>query len=462
MENGKVLHVAVFPWLAVGHLVPFMRISKYLAQKGHRVSFISTCRNISRLPKIPPNLSSLINLVSLPLPKVDGLPDRAESSADVPHNKQQLLKRAFDLLDSPLATFLEASRPDWIIYDYTSHWLPRLAAKFGVSRAYFSLFTAACLSFIGPPEVLIDADPRSTAEDFSVVPKWIPFPSNVVYRVHEISKNVDGSSGNESGTSDGIRFGIAAAESDVVAIRTSAEFEPEWLNLLAELYRKPLHPIGFLPPVMEDEEEENDARWVYIEEWLEKRRVNSVVYVALGTEATLSPQELNELALGLEQSGLPFFWVLRNALAQNELPAGFEERVRDSGIVHVGWVPQVKILSHDSVGGFLTHCGWNSVVEGLGFGRVLVLLPVLNDQGLNARLLQGKKLGVEINRDERDGSFTRESVAESVRLAMVYEAGESLRDRAKEMKGLFGDKDRNDRLVDGFIRFLEENRLSNE
>ncbi|KAB1203865.1 UDP-glycosyltransferase 91C1 [Morella rubra] len=468
MENGGVLHVAVFPWLAMGHLIPFVHLSKCLARKGHRVSFISTPRNISRLPRIPPNLSPLINLVSLPLPHVDGLPDHAESSADVPYHKQRLLKRAFDLLKPQLTAVLEASRPDWIIYDYASHWLPPLATQLGVSRAFFSLFTAACLSFIGPPAVLIDGDSRSTAEDFTVIPKWVPFHSNVAYRIHEVSRYVDAVSAIGPEISDSTRFGITAAESDVVAIRTSAELEPEWLNLLVDLYQKPVVPVGFLPPVMEDEErEEGDEKWSDIREWLDKQRRNSVVYVATGTEATLTPQELNELALGLEQSGLPFVWVLRNppwsTLAEVEtLPTGFEERVKGRGMVYLGWAPQVKILRHESIGGFLTHCGWNSVTEGLGYGRVLILFPLLNDQGLNSRLLQGKKLGVEITRNERDGSFTRDSVAESLRLAMVDDSGQSLRATAKEMKVLFGDENKNDQLVDGFIHFLETNRLSKE
>ncbi|XP_008219240.1 PREDICTED: UDP-glycosyltransferase 91C1 [Prunus mume] len=465
-RNG-VLHVVVFPWLAMGHLIPFFRLSKLIAQKGHTVSFISTPRNILRLPKIPSHLSSLINLVSLPLPRLDNLPNDAESSTDVPYNGQQLLKRAFDLLELPLTDFLGSSesKPDWVIYDYASHWLPPVAARFDISRAFFSCFSAACLAYIGPPAPLVNGqDFRTNAEDFTLVPEWVPFESDMAYRLHEIAKYLQRSSENESVTPDTVRFGFAINESEVVFIRSSDEFEPEWFNLLREIYGKgkPVVPIGFLPPPIDEQVDEFDTNWVGIKEWLDKQRVNSVIYIAVGTEAILSQEELTELALGLELSGVPFFWVLRNPPESTQyvfemLPHGFVERVEGRGVVHLGWAPQVRILSHDSVGGFLTHCGWNSMIEGLGFGRVLILFPMVNDQGLNARLGNNKGLGVEIPRIAQDGSFTRDSVAKLVRFAMVEDSGESLRNRAKEMKGLFGDRNRNNQIADEFICFLEEN-----
>ncbi|KAJ6694884.1 GLYCOSYLTRANSFERASE [Salix koriyanagi] len=410
----------------MGHLIPFLQLSKLLAEKGHKIYFVSTPRNLNRLPEIPKQLSSKIVLVSFPLPRVPNLPSFAESSTDVPYTKQQLLKKAFDLLEPPLTTFLESSKPDWIFYDYASHWLPSVAARLGISCAFFSLFTAATLSYIGPPSVLMNiGDPRSKAEDFTVVPKWIPFESDLVFRLHEVTKYVEKTEEDGTGPSDSIRFGFAAGESDVVIIRSSPEFEPEWFNLF------------------------------------KRSAVQKANYT--GTEASLSAEELKELALGLENSTLPFFWVLskipgstKNAL--DMLPDGFQERVKNRGIVHGGWAPQVKILSHDSVGGFMTHCGWNSIIEGLSFGRVLILLPVLNEQGLNSRLLHGKKLGLEIPREEEDGSFTWSSVAELMRTAMVDDSGESLRNRAREIRSMFGDVDRNNCYVARLVNYLVENK----
>ncbi|CAN1151378.1 UDP-glycosyltransferase 91C1, partial [Linum perenne] len=142
------------------------------------------------------------------------------------------------------------------------------------------------------------------------------------------------------------------------------------------------------------------------------------------------------------------------------LPAGFENRTKGRGIVYREWAPQVKILSHDSVGGFLTHCGYNSVVEGLTYGRVLILFPMINDQGLNARLLEGKKLGMEIPREKRDGSFTSEAVAATVTAAVVGDSGAPTRAAVKAAAdGMFGDRKKNGEMVDVLVRYLEDNKM---
>ncbi|XP_071718899.1 UDP-glycosyltransferase 91C1 [Rutidosis leptorrhynchoides] len=454
--EDKPLNIAMFPWLAMGHLIPFFHLSKILAQKGHKISYISTPKNLERIPKIPPELSHNFKLVPLPFPEVESLPPDAESSMDIPYQKSQFLRIAFDLLQSSLIDFLTTTKLDWIIFDYPSHWLPSIASKFNISTAYFSLFTAATQAFLGPPSQLLNCNlTRSTAEDFCRVPEWVPFESDVVYRLHEVTKYTEGAVGNESGVSDTARFLASIEHCDLVLFRTCLEFEPEWFDLVCKLYQKPVIPIGFLPPSLENDDFEENENWDMIKNWLDEQRVNSVVFVALGSEAILSQVELSELALGLELSGLPFLFVVRKSIIESaQLPDGFLERVKGRGIVNVGWVPQVRILSHSSIGGFLTHCGWNSAIEGLTFGRVLILFPVMNDQGLNVRLLSGKKLGVEIPRNEVDGSFTSDSVAESIKLAMVNEEGESTRANVREIKGVFGDKNRNDRYIDDCVNLL--------
>ncbi|KAK9285240.1 hypothetical protein L1049_024429 [Liquidambar formosana] len=464
------LHIVMYPWLAFGHMIPFLELAKTISQKGHRVSFISTPRNIDRLPKLPPNLVPLINFVKLPLPPVENLPENAEATNDIPSNKDPYLKVAFDGLQDPITRFLETSDPDWVVYDL-AYWLCPIAAKLGVSCAFFSVFTASSISFGGLPTSSAvmdggDGDPRREPEHFTVPPSWVPFPTNVAMRLYEakkifrlMGKNVS----NVSGVSDMFRFKSAVTGCDVFSLRSCLEVEPEWLNLLGEIQSKPVFPVGLLPLTVQDSGDEKDETWRRISEWLNKHDKGSVVYVGLGSEVRPTQDEFTELALGLELSGLPFFWALRKPPHSDEydpveLPGGFKDRTKGRGIVWTSWAPQLRILAHDSVGGFLTHCGWSSIIEALQFGRALIMLPLWGDQGLNARVFEEKEVGIGVPRDEEDGSFTRKSIAESLKLVMVDEEGKIYRDKAKEMKKIFGDKERQSQYIDDFVECLKKHR----
>ncbi|KVI08654.1 UDP-glycosyltransferase 91D1-like [Cynara cardunculus var. scolymus] len=465
-SNGrsKQLHVAMFPWLAFGHIIPFLDLSKFIAQKGHRVSFLSTTRNIQRLP--PSHLSPLITLVPLTLPPEHHLPQHAEATIDIRTHDMQHLKKAFDGLQHQLTRFLQDNSPDWIIYDFAPYWLPSVAAGLGISRAFFSIVNAWFLAFLGrsAEEMINDSHERTTVEDFMVPPKWVPFPTKVCYRKHEVKWMLDSSTClNASGVSDTYRSGMIFQGSDCVFIRYCYEFEPQWLTLLEELHHLPVIPVGLMPPAKAtDVGDEKDDAWVTIKKWLDGQQKGQVVYVALGSEVMLSNSEVGELALGLELSGLPFFWGLRKPAGSTsvELPEGFLERTHNRGMLWKSWVPQLQILSHVSVGGFLTHCGWGSIVEGLTFGQPLIMLPFLVDQGLNARALVEKQVGMEVPRDEKDGSFTKEWVAESVRLVVVEDEGKMYKRNSMELSKIFGDTKLQNKYTDDFVKYLEKQRMS--
>lgn len=452
-EPNHKLHVTVFPWLALGHMIPYLQLSKLIATKGHTISFISTPRNIARLPKTPS-----INFVSLPLPHAvdNNLLENAESTTDVPETHIGYLKKAFDGLSEPFSEYLQASKPDWIVYDILHYWVPPIAEKLGVRRALFCTFNAASIIVInGPSSIMINGrDPRKSVEDLMDPPPWVPFETNVAYRPFEARRIMEYPTAGVTGAelNDSYRTGLAYAGSEVIAIRTCTELEPEWIQLLGEIQGKPVIPLGLLPAKATDDDVDDD-----IIEWLDRQRAKSVVYVALGTEVTVSEEEIQGLAHGLELCGLPFFWTIRKASVF--LPDGFEERVKGRGVVRAEWAPQGRILSHGSVGGFVTHCGWGSVVEGLSFGVPLIMFPCNLDQPLVARMLAGMKIGQEIPRNERDGSFTSVSVAETIRVVVAEEEGKIYRDNAGSMqKKVFGDKRLQDQCVDSFIKFLENQR----
>ena len=123
-------------------------------------------------------------------------------------------------------------------------------------------------------------------------------------------------------------------------------------------------------------------------EWLDTQPEASVLYVSFGSVAVLSVPQIQELAMGLEMSGQRFLLVLRPSKNAENLPVfpeGFEELIKGRGFVHIGWVPQLFVLSHRAVGGFLTHCGWNSTLETICRGLPMLTWPIQAEQAMNAR-----------------------------------------------------------------------------
>ncbi|CAL5079631.1 unnamed protein product [Urochloa decumbens] len=475
-EDAPALHLVVFPWLAFGHLIPFLELSKRLAARGHSVTFVSTPRNIARLPPVKVDH---VRMVALPLPAVDGLPEGAESTADLPPEKVELLKAAFDGFAAPFEEFLAAAcsgdrsggeeqsgpfarRPDWILLDFAHYWLCPIADQQQVPCAMFVIYTATWIAYCGSRQENTN-HPRVTVEDLMPMPTWFPAaPPSLAFRRHEAAWLAAAGELNVSGVSDFERYMRAEERCRLLVVRSCPEVEPRVFPLLADLYRKPVLPAGLLLPPAPDSDRRDDVSSADhgALRWLDAQPPRSVVYVALGSEAPVTAEGVTELAAGLELSGARFLWALRapGGAAAVRLPEGFEQRVAGRGVVWTGWVPQVRVLAHGAVGAFLTHCGWGSTVEGLfGFGHPLVMLPFITDQGLIARIVAERGAGVEVARREEDGWFGREDVAAAVRRVMVGEEGKVIALNARRMREeVVGDDGgcRQERYLDELVECL--------
>ncbi|MED6195093.1 hypothetical protein PIB30_034833 [Stylosanthes scabra] len=416
-DQPKKLHIAVFPWLAFGHMIPFYELAKLIAQKGHKVSFISTPRNIQRLPKLPSNLQPFVEFIELPLPHVENLPQDAESTLDVPNHIVPYLKKAFDGLEEPLAKFLERSTPDWLIYDFAPFWLPPITSKLGISCIFFVIFSAFGFSF-GYKTFFLNSNDKPSFDESS---------SKIPLQHHEKKTLFEGNNKeNESGVSDRFRLHQVLGGVDGLAVRSCMEIEAESIKFLQNQCSKQVFPVGLIPPSLQlfrSEDNTDDEDWNTILKWLDEQEKRSVIYVAFGSEVTLSDDEFTEIAMGLELSGFPFFWL--------------------------------KILAHKSVGGFLSHCGWSSVIESLQFGCPLIMLPFHNEQGLVARLMEEKMVGVKVSRNEDDGKFSRDSLAKALRSVILEDEGKPYRNHAEKMSKIVGDKELHQKYIDEFVKNLE-------
>ncbi|KAK4720609.1 hypothetical protein R3W88_010842 [Solanum pinnatisectum] len=179
-------------------------------------------------------------------------------------------------------------------------------------------------------------------------------------------------------------------------------------------------------------------------DWLNKQPPRSVLYISFGTATSFSDREIKELAMGLEQSKQKFIWVLRDAdrgdifkgeARRVELPEGFEERLKDVGLVAREWAPQPEILAHSSTGGFMSHCGWNSCIESITMGVPIAAWSMHSDQPRNGFLVtEMLKVGVIVREWEKREELVSASTIENVvRKLMASEEGNVIRKRAEEL-----------------------------
>ena len=168
-------------------------------------------------------------------------------------------------------------------------------------------------------------------------------------------------------------------------------------------------------------------------EWLDAQPLASVLYVSFGSLASMSSADLAETAWGIANSGQSFLWVLRSdivrGVAQVTLPDGFAAVTRDRGKM-VSWAPQEEVLAHPAVGGFWTHCGWNSTLEGVCGGVPMLCRPYFGDQMGNARYVEHVwRAGLVL-----DGELERGKVEEAIRRLMQSKEGDVMRERAQELR----------------------------
>ncbi|KAI9100823.1 hypothetical protein K1719_024185 [Acacia pycnantha] len=236
---------------------------------------------------------------------------------------------------------------------------------------------------------------------------------------------------------------------DGILVNSFVDLEPDVVAALQESDEN--HPLVYhVGPIIQTRSTNISVSNSECLTWLGNQPQNSVLYVSFGSGGTLSPDQLEELALGLEMSGHKFLWVVRapSALANSAylsaqkedpleyLPKGFRERTKGQGFVVPSWAPQIEVLKHESTGGFLTHCGWNSTLEAMAYGKPMIVWPLFAEQRMNAVLLTEQfKVSVRPKGDEnKTGIVMREEVARVVKILMEGDEGKELRRKIQALK----------------------------
>lgn len=442
-------HFVLVPLAAQGHLIPMVDMAHLLASRGVRVSLITTPANAARIRPVIDRVQELdlpIQFVELTFPAAKfGLPDGCESMELIPRGFFRNFFDAVYLLGEPLELFLKGldSTPDCMIADMSNAWTGPVARKLGIRRVIFHGPSCFYISAAHNLEIHKVYDRVSNSFEYVTVPD---FPVEV-----EVNKMQTPGFFNFPGLED-IRRMVIEEEStaDGVVVNTFHELEQLFIEHYERVIGKRAWTIG--PTCLSNKEISTQSvrgnKYTVDQDqvltWLDKRDVGSVLYSNFGSAAYSNPLQLIEIASGLEESKRPFILVIKkkeiNTEIEKLLSDGFEERVKDRGLILTGWVPQMVILSHPAVGGFMTHCGWNSILEAISMGVPMITWPHFADQFLNEKFIVdvlkiGISIGVKMPNFGIDGVMVkRHDVGNAVSALMDGEnEGKERRDRARDL-----------------------------
>lgn len=232
-----------------------------------------------------------------------------------------------------------------------------------------------------------------------------------------------------------------AIEATALCLHTFDALEPDVLHALSSIFPS-IYTIGPLQLLLNQGENgklDSLGYGLWKEEsecldWLESKDPGSVVYVNFGSVAVMSNESLIEFAWGLANSEKYFLWVIRPDLVIGDLailPYEFTQLTKERGFI-AKWCPQEEVLNHGSIGGFLTHCGWNSTIESLTAGVPMICCPYFGDQQTDCRYICNEwGVGLEI-----DSNVNRENVERLIRDLTEGEKGKKMKSKAMEWKEL--------------------------
>ncbi|KAK9928407.1 hypothetical protein M0R45_025544 [Rubus argutus] len=447
MQMGGGAHVLLLPFPVQGHICPMVEFSKRLASKGVRVTIViptvsAATKSMKQLLAAQPNNSSfkveLISDGSEHLQKLETAEEHSERFRRViTRNLSNLItninKNAsidsdnsedeYDNDDYPLKCIVYHSCMPWVLDIARQHGLDG-APFFTCSSAVTAIFhhfyegvlkipskharissttmllpsMTAPLGFNDLPSFLSDVDAypahlKSTLSQFSNIAqvKWI-FCST-----------------------------FDKLEEKVVKWMASLDWPVKTIG--------PRIPSTFLDKRLDDEKDYSLSLFKPDVEtcmkWLDSKEAGSVVYVSFGSLANLAKDQMEELAWGLNNSNYHFLWVIKES-EKEKLPINFFEDISEKGLV-VSWCSQLQVLAHEAVGCFVTHCGWNSILEALCLGVPMVTVPQWADQTTNAKFVADVwKVGMRVKVDEK-GRITKEELVMRVTQVMEKEIGMEIR-----------------------------------
>ena len=443
-DGGGGPHVLLVPYPAQGHMLPLLDLAALLATRGLAVTVAVTSGNAALLSPLVRACSS-VAVLSLPFPSSPLLPPGSgENTKDLPRHLFRPFMVSLAALRAPLLAWCNEQgrhghRVTAVISDFFTGWTQPLAKELGVPHVTFSPSSALHLAMShalwrSPPtrrRRREDPDADDEAVTFPEVPGSPTFPwrhLSGLFRQY--------AAGDE--LSEAIRqLFLWNLGSSCFVANTFAALEADYVTRpLPDLASKRVFAVGPLSDAAGaatstsggDRGGKPAVAAALVSAWLDAFPDGSVVYVSFGTQQALSPAQAASVADALARSSAAFVWAARAGTA---VPDGFEAGTSSRGLVIRGWAPQVEVLRHRAVGWFLTHCGWNSVLEAAAAGVAMLAWPMSADQFTDARLLA--EAGVAVPVAEGADAVPDAGTMAAAIAAAVGKEGQTVRERAAEL-----------------------------
>ncbi|KAJ1443619.1 UDP-glycosyltransferase family, conserved site [Sesbania bispinosa] len=419
-------HILVLTFPSPGHINPMLQFSKLLQHEGARVTLVTTHSYSKNLKKLP----STIGVETI----TDGFDNGGIAEA---RGFKIYLNRFWEVGPDSLGDLLEnlgkSTYPaDCLIYDSFMPWALDVAKKFGivgvayltqnlaVNSIYYHVHIGKLQIPLTENGISLPALPQLQLEDM---------PS-LLFNYEQNTTFLDLAMGQYSNMD----------KADWLLCNSFYELEKEvadWTMKIWSNFRTigPSIPSMFLDKRIKNDEDYGVTQFTSDEclEWLNDKPKGSVVYVSFGSLAALNEEQTEEIACALRDSGSYFLWVVR-ASEEPKMPKDFEKKT-EKGLV-VTWCPQLKVLAHEAIGCFITHCGWNSTLEALSMGVPTIAMPFWSDQRTNAKLIVDVwKMGIRAPFDEK--RIVRQDALKRCILEIVEnEKGKEIKNNAMQWKSL--------------------------
>lgn len=447
----KQVHVVCIPSPTQSHIKAMLKMAKLLYSKGIFITFVNTEFNHKRFLK----MGLLESLDALPGFRFETIPDGLPPSD--PDATQDLAALSLSIIENKMLPPFQAllAKLNAGIHTVTSilsdGFMPFTAdAAHSLGVPIVLLWTISACAFMGFYQfrnllekgvIPLKDESYLTNGYLDTVIDWIPGMPQICLR--DLPSHVRTTDPNDVIVNYITEATKRASNGTGNVFHTFDDLEPELVNVLSSMFPN-VYTIGpqqlLLNQIEFEKVEQLKAIGYSLWEeeqtclqWLDSKEANSVIYVNFGSITVMSPEQLVEFGWGLSNSNHYFLWIIRPDLIVGEskttLGLEFMETIKDRGFI-ASWCPQEKAINHVSVGGFLTHGGWNSIIESLSAGVPMLCWPFLGDQQTNCRFMCTEwECGMEIRNDAN-----RDDVEKLVRLLMDGLEGKKMKSKAMEWK----------------------------